>query len=44
MTKSVPLNTKQRTLIRTALGHYRPTKPEESGETLDLIQHLIKYN
>ena len=44
MIKSVPLDTKQRTLIRTALGHYRPTKPEESGETLDLIQHLIKYN
>ncbi len=44
MTKSVLLNTKQRNLIVKALGHFRPTKPEESGETLDLIQHLIKYN
>ena len=44
MTNSVLSCTKKRALIRTALGHYRPTKPEESKETLDLIQQLIKYN
>jgi len=44
MTNSVLSCTKKRALIVKALGHYRPTKPEESKETLDLIQQLIKYN